>query len=445
MGRLSSDEILNDKQTRDTDSIISLSLTHKALSDVSCLRDFKHLDRLDLSFNSLTSLEDLRECVNLKWLSVVQNKLQSLKGIERLTKLTVLNAGKNKIRSLDEVQKLVNLRALIMNDNEIVSICKLDDLKFLNTIVVSRNPLRKLSLNKLKLMSKLSLSNCQLESIDLSIKVCSELKELRLAHNDIKMLPDELAHNTKLQNLDLGNNLISRLSDLKVLSSLQRLKNLNLHGNPIAENDELVKKIRKLVPSIQIFNSKPMEKYSKNEKDDKVMESEKRYKERDNAKKKHSSMDMKLRKSVEVGGAYLEDSEHSYCYEESKASKEAASSGGDRSNEKRKKEKSKKMDECEDGKKKKVKTGAAAGGKKGSKDIDDGDTPFWELVAASNVTAVVDDLKCGRDLDSLSSLVIDKLKHKNKKRMRSKVAAAVILSPQATQVGAGGPSAWDDE
>lgn len=123
MTRLSTEQILKDNKTGDPNSIKSLTLTHKALSDVSCLTDFNNLERLDLSSNNLTSLEvptihsfpqhpsnkftplsflgmkfhfffkfylkGLRHCVNLKWLSVVQNKLQSLKGIEGLSKLTV--------------------------------------------------------------------------------------------------------------------------------------------------------------------------------------------------------------------------------------------------------------------------------------------------------------------------------------------------------------------
>ncbi|KAK3032498.1 hypothetical protein RJ639_037336 [Escallonia herrerae] len=272
MAVLRSKQVLQDKNITDPSAITSLTLTHKALSDVSCLSDFKNLERLDLAFNSLTSLEDLEACTNLKWLSVVQNKLQSLKGIEGLTKLTVLNAGKNKLRSVDEVRSIVSLRALILNDNEIASVCRLDPLKELNTLVLSRNPIREIgkSLFKVKTITKLSLSNCQLQTIDSSLMSCTELKELRLAHNDIECLPDELALNIKIQNLDLGNNGITRWSDLKVLSSLVNLRNFNLQGNPIAETEKLAKKVIKLVPNLQIYNARLIDKTSKNEKGGRV-------------------------------------------------------------------------------------------------------------------------------------------------------------------------------
>lgn len=265
MAVLSSKQVLQDYNTTDPSSITSLTLTHKALSDVSCLSEFQNLQKLDLGFNNLTSLEGLKLCVNLKWLSVVQNKLQSLKGIEGLIKLTVLNAGKNKLKSMEEVSGLVNLRALILNDNDIVSICKLDKMKELNTLVLSRNPISGIgqSLAKINSITKLSLSNCQLQGIDSSLKSCTELKELRLAHNDIKTLPIELAFNIKLQNLDIGNNVIMKWSDLKVLSSLVSLRNLNIQGNPVAEKEDLARKIKKQVPNLQILNAKPIEKAMK--------------------------------------------------------------------------------------------------------------------------------------------------------------------------------------
>ncbi|GLT81982.1 hypothetical protein SLE2022_004010 [Rubroshorea leprosula] len=267
MTRLSVEQLLKEKQTRDPNSVTTLSLNHKALSDVSCLAEFKTLERLDLAFNNLTSLEGLKACINLKWLSVRQNKLQSLKGIEGLTKLAVLNAGKNKLTSMDEVRPLACLRALILNDNQIVSICKLDQVKDLDTLVLSRNPISEIgdSLVKVKSITKLSLSNCQIQNIGSSLKSCIELKELRLAHNDIKSLPAELAYNTKLQSLDLGNNLITRMSELKVLNSLVNLRNLNLKGNPIAEKDTLAKKVKRLLPNLHIFNARPIHKGNNNE------------------------------------------------------------------------------------------------------------------------------------------------------------------------------------
>nr|GEW91280.1 hypothetical protein [Tanacetum cinerariifolium] len=266
IGCLTSKEVLQENKTSDTNAVTSLTFTHRALSHVSCLAEFKKLEKLDLTFNNLSSLEGLKDCVNLKWLSVKQNKLRTLKGIESCLSLTVLNAGNNMLQSMEEVSSLLRLRALILNDNEIVSICKLDQMKELNTLVLSKNPIQKIgeSLVKVNSITKLSLSNCKIQAIDSSIRSCKELRELRLAHNEIRTLPSELTRNTKIQNLDLGNNLILRWSDLKILSSFGNLKNLNLVGNPVTEKDVTTKKIKKLVPSLQIFNARPIAKPMKN-------------------------------------------------------------------------------------------------------------------------------------------------------------------------------------
>ncbi|KAK7853341.1 protein phosphatase 1 regulatory subunit 7 [Quercus suber] len=268
MTRLSSEQVLKESKTSDPNSVTSLKLSCKALSDVSCLSYFTNLERLDLSFNNLTSLQVLEACVNLKWLAVVQNKLESLNGIEALSKLTVLNAGKNKLRSMDEIKSLVSLRALILNDNEIISICKLDQMSDLNTLGIQAkygviNGLDEVTWGG-RSLEVLSLSNCQLHTVGSSLKYCTELKELRLSHNSIRTLPAELARNKKLQNLDLGNNAIIRWSDLEVLASLVNLKNLNLQGNPVAEKDKLAKKIKEVLPNLKIFNTKPADKYTNN-------------------------------------------------------------------------------------------------------------------------------------------------------------------------------------
>ncbi|KAH1104310.1 hypothetical protein GYH30_037962 [Glycine max] len=278
MARLSSDQVLKDNNAADPTSVTTLHLTHKALSDITCLANFVNLEKLDLKLNNLTSLEGLRSCVNLKWLSVVENKLESLEGIQGLTKLTVLNAGKNKLKSIDQVMSVVSLRALILNENEISSICKLDQLKDLNTLVLSKNPIRKIgeALMKVKSITKLSLSYCELQGIGTSLKSCVELSELRLAHNEIKSLPAELKLNSKLRSLDLGNNVITRWSELKVLELLTNLRNLNLQGNPAATVNKVMRKIKKALSKLQIFNARPVDKDTENKKGRKSSKKRKR-------------------------------------------------------------------------------------------------------------------------------------------------------------------------
>ncbi|KAH9699584.1 leucine-rich repeat and IQ domain-containing protein 1-related [Citrus sinensis] len=449
MTRLSTEQILKDNNTGDPNSIKSLTLTHKALSGVSCLTDFNNLDSTLAPTTSLL----LRHCVNLKWLSVVQNKLQSLKGIEGLSKLTVLNAGKNKLRSMDEVMSVVSLCALILNDNEIVSICKLDQMKELNTLVLSRNPIRKIgdSLLNMKAITKLSLSNCQVQIIGSSLKSCTELKELRLSDNDIK-----------------------------VLKSLVSLNNLNLQGNPVAEYDKLAKKVKNLLPNLRIFNARPIDRITKNEKDnivDKVNDSSNNAddtvkvhmeKKRDGTREtndKPSNKEIQRSKSDSAAGKKLKKKSKEK-EGELDAINDAKNSGGivdgdlsssrDVDMEKDLKRKRKKTSENltnkdiqvdDDDNRFKKKQKKQSKEKQGELDIiDNGEAAFAELFSANiagNPEFDGDNMvNEASKFNSVDGLVTTSAKEKKSKNRG--MGLTVQLS-QEPEVGLGGPSTWGDE
>nr|XP_015873044.2 probable serine/threonine-protein kinase roco5 isoform X2 [Ziziphus jujuba var. spinosa] len=439
MARLSSDQLLNDDN-----SVGCLKLNHKALSDVSCLRDFKNLERLDLSFNKLTSLEGLKSCINLKWLSVAQNKLESLKGIESLSKLTVLNASKNKLKSMEELRSITSLRALVLNENEISSICKLDRMKDLNTLVLSKNPIGEIgeSLAKVKSITKLSLSYCRLQSINSSLKSCIELKELRLSHNEIKSLPAELAHNKNLLNLDLGSNVITRWSDLKV---------------------------RTILLNLRVFNARPIDKYSKIGKRDRVeLETEKG----DNL----DSTDFEVKKQLKqerqktaknlLENEYLGHEEDKNDQVKEKKSKHHEPNQGTVANlgnnvylEKESNERSgKKNDKLQTREgliqdkentnvKKKLKEKSKV--KRGELDVlDDGDASIVELLSVSSTkdteqgTIERITIKDSQVSKSGGGMVTFQAKRKKAKTMG---ADSLLQSFPAVEVGMGGPSTWGDE
>lgn len=461
MTRLTLEQVSRENRNHEA---AALHLSHRALSDVSCLGAFQSLERLDLSGNCLSNLEGLSSCVNLKWLSVVENKLESLKGVQGLSKLTVLNAGKNKLQTMDEITSVTSLQALILNDNNISFICKLDQLKYLNTLVLSRNPIHDIgdALVKVKSITKLSLSHCQIETIGSSLVSCADLKEARFSHNKIITLPNELLRNVKLQILDLGNNLIENWSDLKVLSALHNLKNLNLQGNPVAEKDKLVKKVIKLVPSLRIFNSKPIEGSRMREKlagEDTLI-----YRKDDPPIPNASDVeveDMKRKKpkiDVKASGSILakKSSEEVHALPsptevevEKKVKRNKSKKGADvpkknipiqtnddistrNDNDQRAAKKSNRKPENEESK---------------FEGIDDAETPFADLILLDKTLRdsgwKKEDREVARDAKLLGGLVVD---HTRKKKAKSIGIGhtALQLLPPPSEVGMGGPSTWDD-
>ncbi|CAM8955669.1 unnamed protein product [Rhodiola kirilowii] len=295
---------------------------------------------------------------------------------------------------------------------------------FEKSVVLSKNPVRDVgkSLEKMKSLTKLSLSHCQLQSLGSSLKSCSELKELRLAHNELTALPSELAHNARIHTLDLGNNSIINWSDLKVLNSLTNLRNLNLHGNPIADKDKFVNKVKRLIPNLQILNSKPLDKYTNDKKVDAELsavsfasEVGKQEKEgeyaKDNKKPKH-------RKDL--------DNEHG---DEDTAEKKSKSK-------RQKTDNKQKQDELSEKKSKEAR-------KVGDDVIDDTETPFSELFA-HNLKSLEDTGMKLLDNHKDADQAIVKLTSKKKKpkSLASGSKTLEILAP-SVDVGLGGPSTWE--
>ncbi|KAL2590150.1 hypothetical protein GLYMA_13G314800v4 [Glycine max] len=443
MARLSSDQVLKDNNAADPTSVTTLHLTHKALSDITCLANFVNLEKLDLKLNNLTSLEGLRSCVNLKWLSVVENKLESLEGIQGLTKLTVLNAGKNKLKSIDQVMSVVSLRALILNENEISSICKLDQLKDLNTLVLSKNPIRKIgeALMKVKSITKLSLSYCELQGIGTSLKSCVELSELRLAHNEIKSLPAELKLNSKLRSLDLGNNVITRWSELKVLELLTNLRNLNLQGNPAATVNKVMRKIKKALSKLQIFNARPVDKDTENKKgrksskkrkrtvdaskkEDRVVDEENKGHKKDKADRKKESLITNVDPGMENKSTKKKAKKDDKPLDKGFALEENVSKVEKKLKKQHKNDEQSELDV-----------------------IDDAEASFAELFKINDAENLnlADEMKAQdkapKDVMKLAGDPVTSFaKHKN-----AKIQNMESLSAPVAEIGMGGPSTWGDE
>ncbi|XP_065013581.1 uncharacterized protein LOC135641791 [Musa acuminata AAA Group] len=453
MARLTLEQISH--ESKDGTATTSLSLSHRALSDVSCLSNFRNLERLDLNCNCLSSLEDLSSCVNLKWLSVVENKLETLKGVEGLSKLMVLNAGKNKLRAMSEIESITSLRALILNDNKISHICKLDQLGFLNTLVLSRNPIYDIgdSLMKAKSITKLSLSHCQIQEIGSSLISCVDLKEAKFAHNQIGTLPADLAQNTKLQNLDVGSNLIENWSDIKVLSALHNLKNLNLQGNPIAEKDKLAKKVKKMVPRLRIFNTRPIETTAGAErlshsKDDNFLPYSSENEAATRLNKNRLKSDVNVSKNVLHKSGNGDDNRPASTNVVEKEMKKKKS--------KSRAKKAVAMDDNPPRDSTDSRVDKKAKGKQHMdkeeikfEGIDDVETPFVDLIFSKNTTTQqVEGYKKGYEMVAdgklVGALVLNNAKKRKWSKSTSTDALALQLQPPASDVGMGGPSTWGD-
>jgi hypothetical protein len=112
---------------------------------------------------------------------------------------------------------------------------------------------------KLKLLSKLSLSHNSLKAVPDTQKNLM-LRELRLNENRIRSLPKSLKHNTKLKILDLGKNKLKDTSVLEPLQSLRHLENLNLRGNQLCDRPSYLQDVLSLQVSLRILDGSRVER-----------------------------------------------------------------------------------------------------------------------------------------------------------------------------------------
>lgn len=122
---------------------------------------------------------------------------------------------------------------------------------------MSHNKIKKIQgLKKLVTLQKLSIShNCIRELAGLESNV--GLAQLRLNDNKILRIPETVRANSQLDILDLGNNRIGGKEYIKALESLPRLKQVNLKGNPMKEEEqEIVDYVRDICEKILVVNNR---------------------------------------------------------------------------------------------------------------------------------------------------------------------------------------------
>ncbi|XP_072003592.1 uncharacterized protein [Engystomops pustulosus] len=176
--------------------------------------------KLDLSLNELTTLKakgfyHLRSLLDL---NASCNILHSLPGLAMLSNLQVLDLSYNAISEIEQFKVCTQLVHLNLSHNKIQSIKELPSLVNL---------------------TQLHLNSNKLFSLD-GIQNLPKLYELFVQHNKISsLLP--LASSFTLNVLDVSNNNISSLSEtVHVLHGLQRLSEVKLSGNPLAQSNRCI-------------------------------------------------------------------------------------------------------------------------------------------------------------------------------------------------------------
>ncbi|OMJ10779.1 Leucine-rich repeat-containing protein 48 [Smittium culicis] len=120
--------------------------------------------------------------------------------------------------------------------------------------LISHNEIERIDgLDKLKSLTKLSASYNKFRQIP-KFGENENMKEIKINNNKITFVHESLSNLVNLQVLDLGNNLITNFSQIEPLYKLKKLTNLNLKGNPIANDPEYKKTILENIPELRILD-----------------------------------------------------------------------------------------------------------------------------------------------------------------------------------------------
>lgn len=251
LAKLGYDDIEEDGQVPTTliDSIESLSINGKSITDFTGIQDFVSLVSLDVGNNkageialtTLTKLEFLRvDAMTLTTIDLSNNLLlkdlrcsynAGIAGVDisKNTLLETAHLGNNGLTSID-LSKNTNLYDLRLSGNSLSSI----DVSYnraLKVLVLSNNPLNALSLNANIVLEELYASNCGLTQIEAINS--TRLKYLFAYKNSLTSLDFSKSagsltnlsvYENKLESLDLA----GTTNLLKISASYNNLKHLKL-------------------------------------------------------------------------------------------------------------------------------------------------------------------------------------------------------------------------
>lgn len=231
--RLSHNNIEDISPLKDLSNLRELYISHNRIADISSLKNLVNLEKFDISKNEVSDLGVVAHYTKLNLLDLVRNKVSDFSPAENLNQLAYLNADNNQITSVN-LSKLVNLQHLHLSKNKLSSVSSLNT-TLLESLDLSHNNLDDTSLNTENIKANTQLENLNISHNQISdisfLENASHLKQLFADNNHITDI-SKLAKLTNLEWLYLNNNKVTHIESLKDLTNLNRLR---IENNEIAD------------------------------------------------------------------------------------------------------------------------------------------------------------------------------------------------------------------
>ena len=211
------------------ETVTTLELKEKQITDVSGIEKFTNLTSLDLEVNNISDIAPLSPLTKLKTLKLYSNNISNISSLQTLTNITFLSLGKNKISDITPISSLTSLKTLGLFSNQISNITPLSTLTNLETLFLYNNEITDITpLAGLSNLTELSLASNKISDIT-PLAGLSNLTKLQLQSNEISDITP-LSTLSNLKNLWIYSN---KITDITPLTSLSNLTLLDLSNNKI--------------------------------------------------------------------------------------------------------------------------------------------------------------------------------------------------------------------
>ena len=224
--------------------LTSLELFENDINDISVLKELKFLTKIDLGVNKINDISVLKELKYLKDIGLAATGICDILILRDLKNLIKIDLSENPITDYSILNSLSQLKSLSLNFNHNVEFLFLENLNQLISLELMDNQIAEIpAIENLQKIRRLDISENQISDIS-AIKNLTNLVEFNCGHNlisDVTVLKEL----KQLNKLDIGSNLIT---DISILKFLNNLTDLGLGGNLICDISELVglKKLKKL-------------------------------------------------------------------------------------------------------------------------------------------------------------------------------------------------------
>ncbi|KAF7669022.1 hypothetical protein LDENG_00260380 [Lucifuga dentata] len=213
-----------------------LSISSHSLRDVSILCNYVYLQTLELPYNKIKDLTCVSHMPFLTILDASHNEISDFFGFQPPKNLKEVNFSHNHMAKMKDLSGYSSLCKLDLDYNSFTQISGLERCCRLAHLSLAHNKILRISgLNNLPLVD-LNLRGNQLSRIE-GLESLKSLQILDLSLNRITGLSG--LHNLHLLgSINLENNLITEIQESKHMDDLLLLRDLNLLGNPVQEQQD---------------------------------------------------------------------------------------------------------------------------------------------------------------------------------------------------------------